>query len=837
MISLVRPKTLLRSALAVGGALLVSSTVALAQGTSASTADASLALDEVVVTARKREENLQDVPISITAFSATTIEERGIESVYDIAKLTPNLSFNQSYGRVFDRPVIRGMSQVLGDRTVSFVVDGIYIAGNMSADLDDLEQVEILKGPQAASYGRGSLAGVISYRTKKPSRELERKFSLSGGDDGYVEAVGRISGPIGEKFGFKIGARYYDYDGQYEGVSTDGSKVPLGAESTKRVSGAVTWQPTEDLDFILRGFASQNTDGLYNNIIYQPLNCFDNGAAARGGSFCGRIPTIPTEGGVRVDFADIARQGRPGVEQDTNLFSLEGNWKVGPGKLTALVSWNHQDEDWIVDDYLINPATASSFTSPTGSGLVTTVTNTNFSQVPGPTMTVQNPGNITRLVNLRTYRSQELRFASDNESRVQWLLGLYHYDSVTTGFNGGPRYNALSPTGAMAPLATNTGAPGTLREVSQPVSPALVDNEAVFGSISYDPTDRWHLTLEGRYQKDVLTTNNTVQQVVGANPLGRGTFCATQLEAEYKSFTPRVTVRFDITDDVNVYANVSRGNKPGDFNTGLCSTNLALSEAQRLAGIAPLGVKEEKALNYEIGSKMRFFDGRMSLDVAAFLVDWTSQQVTLSQTAINAVTNQGINVSLTLNAGETTVKGLELNWRWRFNQNWDANFGYGYTSAKFDKFCDATYAQLFGFTSVTQTGPGCAGAASVATVSVAGFRTANAPEQTANFGLAYRRPLNETWSFFARADSSFQSERFAEVYNHASTGDALRHDVRFGLQREKLTITAWGRNVGNERTPDSVVRFFDPDTANFRRAYQVHYPNGRQIGITAAFEF
>jgi iron complex outermembrane recepter protein len=829
-----RPQVAVRLALVCAGAVFASSTTAVAQQAAASQAD-ELALEEIVVTARKREESLQDVPISITAFSADTIEERGIESVYEIAKLTPNLSFNQAYGRVFDRPVIRGMSQVLGDRTVSFVVDGIYIAGNMSADLDDLEQVEILKGPQAASYGRGSLAGVISYRTKRPTRELERKVSLSAGDDGYVETVGRISGPIGETFGFKLGARYYDYDGQYEGVSTDGSKVPLGAERTKRVSGALSGQPTENLDFIVRGFSAQNSDGLYNNIIFQPLNCFDNTAAARGGSFCGRIPTIPQDGRVRVDFADIARQGEPGVEQDTNLFSAEGNWKLGPGTVTALVSWNRQDEDWIVDDYLINPATASTFTSP--SGLITSVTNTNFSQVPSATMTVQNPGNITRLITLRTYRSQELRFASDTEGKFSYLFGLYHYDSITSGFNGGPRYNALAATGAMAPLATNTGPVGTLREISQATSPSLVDNEAVFASFSYDPTDRWHLTLEGRYQKDVITTNNTTQQVVGANPLGRGTFCPATLEAEYTSFSPRGTIRFDVTPDINVYVNVARGNKPGDFNTGLCSTNLSLAEAQRLAGIAPLGVKEEKALNYEIGSKMRFFDGRMSLDLAAFLVDWTSQQVTLSQTGLNALTNQGINVSLTLNAGETTVKGLEANWRWKFNENWDATVGYGYTSAKFDKFCDATYAQLFGFTTAAQSGPGCVGAASVATVSVAGFRTANAPASTANVGIGFRQPLNETWTFFARTDSSFQGERYAEVYNHASTGTALRHDVRFGIEREKVTVTAWARNVGNERTPDSVVRFFDPDTANFRRAYQVHYPNGRQFGVTAAFEF
>ena len=157
------------SVLSIAGSVaLLYAAPAAAQGTAASSG-ADLVVEEVVVTARKREESAQDVPMSITAFSAESLERLGLESVFDIAKVTPGLAFNQSYGRMFDRPVIRGMSQILGERTVAFVVDGVYIAGNISGtDVDDLEAVEVLKGPQAATFGRGSLAGVISYRTKRP---------------------------------------------------------------------------------------------------------------------------------------------------------------------------------------------------------------------------------------------------------------------------------------------------------------------------------------------------------------------------------------------------------------------------------------------------------------------------------------------------------------------------------------------------------------------------------------------------------------------------------------------------------------------------------------------
>jgi outer membrane receptor protein involved in Fe transport len=797
----------LAAGLALGACGALGARPSLAQN-EADSAD-GLALEEIVVTARKREESLQDVPLSITAFSGDTLEQRGIESIYDVARVTPNLSFNQTYGRAFDRPVIRGMSQILGERTVSFVVDGIYLAGNITgADLDDVETLEVLKGPQAANFGRGSLAGVISYRTKRPSAEWTGRAAISAGDDGYQEVTGHVSGPIlGETLTFKLGARYYDYDGQYTAISSDGRTPKVGGERTKRVSGALRWQPTDSFDVTVRAFAAQNNDDLYNNIIFTQLNCFQTagGAAARGGSYCGRVPVIPRDGGVRIDLADIERQGDPGITQDSFLYSAEANWELGPVRATALVSWNRQDEDWIVDDYIINQ-TNTGISGPTAT--------------PGPTLANQNPGNITRLITIREYQSQELRFASDYEGRWQWLAGLYHYDQDNTGFNGGPRYNTVT---------SMTGTVGVLREISQPSSPFSIENQAVFAGLNFDPTDRWHLSLEGRYAKDRLTTNNTVQ--AGGN-------CARILEAEFKSFTPRGSVRFDFTDDINVYLSVARGNKPGDFNNSLCSALVPANEFARLSTIAPLDVKEEKSLNLELGTKMRLLDGRMSLDAAIFFTDWDDQQVTGSQT-YTTTAGAASNISLTTNAGKTEVRGLELNWRFRATEYLDMNLAYGHVDAKFKELCDNVYALLLGpvESPVTSSGP-CPSAGSTRFQSVAGFRTANAPEDTASAGVEVNFPITETWRFFARTDASYQSERFAEVYNHASTGDSLRFDARLGVQADQWKVTVWGRNVGNERSANAVVRFFNPDSGFlFTRAYQVNYPNGRQVGLTAEYRF
>ena len=178
-----------------------------------------------------------------------------------------------------------------------------------------------------------------------------------------------------------------------------------------------------------------------------------------------------------------------------------------------------------------------------------------------------------------------------------------------------------------------------------------------------------------------------------------------------------------------------------------------------------------------------------------------------------------------------------MNWRWKITANWDASLGYGYTDAKFKNICDSVYASIIGLTVAAQVAP-CISPAGVAPVSsVAGFQTANAPKNTLNTGVEFGTPINDRWKFFVRTDYSYQGQRFAEVYNQASTGASSRIDARLGVQGKAWRVTAWAKNLGDDRSPDSVVRFFDPDSPGFNRAFQVHFPNGRTLGMTATYDF
>jgi outer membrane receptor protein involved in Fe transport len=141
---------------------------------------------EILVTARKREENLQDVPLSITAVTAETIEEQGLRSIVDIANITPGLSYRPGFGRNSDRPVIRGQSNIQGQPNVAFFIDGIFVTGSLTSfNLDNLERVEVIKGPQAALFGRATFAGAINYITRKPDNEFRGKASVTLVRTGY----------------------------------------------------------------------------------------------------------------------------------------------------------------------------------------------------------------------------------------------------------------------------------------------------------------------------------------------------------------------------------------------------------------------------------------------------------------------------------------------------------------------------------------------------------------------------------------------------------------------------------------------------------------------------
>ena len=189
--------------------------------TSSGAADDGIALQEVLVTARKREESLQDVPLAVTALTAETLQNRQVQSIDDVAKFAPGLVFSKSFGRSTERPVVRGLASVLAgtnatvETGVAYFLDGVYYPGDIqSLDMNDVERVEVIRGPQSALYGRNTYAGAINFITRRPGDRLAGGFT-GNFDQDETQVSARASGPLfSDALSGNISARYYKFDGQ-----------------------------------------------------------------------------------------------------------------------------------------------------------------------------------------------------------------------------------------------------------------------------------------------------------------------------------------------------------------------------------------------------------------------------------------------------------------------------------------------------------------------------------------------------------------------------------------------------------------------------------------------
>ena len=235
--------------------LMCSAAPVWAQAPSGTTAEAT-DVGEIVVTARKREERLQDVPLTISVVNADMISRSHLNNVSDLATQTPGFSYKQGFGRSGGgggagvRPSIRGMSSVVGAPNAAFFVDGVFVSDNIASyQLDNLERVEVIKGPQSALFGRQTFSGAISYITRKPTNELSGKAKVTYGEYGNFEASGFISGPIiKDVLLFEVNARRYNFGGDY--VNADSGKRDLGAQKSTNFGGKLLFRPTSNIEII-----------------------------------------------------------------------------------------------------------------------------------------------------------------------------------------------------------------------------------------------------------------------------------------------------------------------------------------------------------------------------------------------------------------------------------------------------------------------------------------------------------------------------------------------------------------------------------------------------------
>lgn len=794
-----------RSALALAaGVLSVAPPVSLAQ----QPGETGAMVEEVVVTARKRSENLVDVPLSISAFTEEFIEKSGIDSVSDLATQTPGLTLHQGFGRSgagqgggsSNRPTIRGQSNILGVPNVGFFVDGVYVSGNITSyQLDNLERVEVIRGPQSALFGRGTFAGAVNFISRKPGEQLRGKIETTVAEYDNYEVNGFVSGPlIPGVLSAELNGRYYDFGGDWKNRATGRSDG--GEQSSRNVGASVYFTPSDALTVALNAGWSEDIDGAYV-ASYTGIQCHlptivSNGpplprsSTRQTGYYCGEVESEDSFF-TRTDLLDAASVD--GVNRTTWRSSLRADYDVNDWTITTIAAYN-------------------SFRNQNAS-------DRTFEQAE----ISLRPTALGASEDRRSDWSIESRIASPTDRRLRGLVGAYYYRE-----EDGDGYRL---TFGLPPGPVPIGATNVVHTRIDEQNDSGVRNWSVFGMLDFDITDALSVTAEGRYQVDEIISD---QQVL--NPSN------VLLETSFKKFLPRFTGLYRLNEDWNVFANVAKGNKPGGFNVLPDDADAASAEAlSRFQSY-----DEESAWTYEIGMKGSNAARTLSLSTSVYMIDWTSQQLTRTE-AYTRVNGTTFARSLIQNAGESRVLGLEIDASVRPADWLSLRLAYAYSDAEIRDFVDEVQEDLYDTDGlVGQFNPG-----NDPTGQTRGNKLPQTPAHQVILSGEATRAINSGWTGFIRGDMTYESRRFAQVHNLADSGESYLLNLRLGAETDNVSVTFFVKNALDDRTPAVVSRFVDftrslqvPSNLNpaqfqtvtFRDMLVAH-PRKRQFGISAAYRF
>ena len=479
-------------------------------------ASASARLEEIIVTARKRDESSLDVPMAVTAFTESDIESAGIRAPQDFIDLTPNMSLVQTQNQGTSFVTVRGISQARNSEpSVAVLIDGVAMANpsQFNQELIDIESIQVLKGPQGGLYGRNAIGGAILVTSRRPTDTFEGRLS-TGYDSGPGYRVsGTVSGPLTETLKYRATAAYFDTDGYI-----DNSFLNEEADPHEDLSARATllWEPNDDFQADLRVYLSEvETQALYFNIT-EDVN----------------------------DTSLDVRVNNPGVnERDIWGASLKLDFTTAFGTLTSITAYDDLEEILTGDQFDFLPIPESALI-PFGAD-----------QAQHQWLDVEA-------------LSQELRMTSPSEGRLRWIVGAY---AIAT--------DRFISTGNVFDLGTGS-VPEVRRNPLPFFNPQfsfLADEQdnfawAVFGEVSLDVTDRLEASFALRYDED--ERENTTKTPAEFLPTPTATPGEVRKET-WDELQPKVTLRYKPSDDSTLYVGYSRGFRSGGFNqTGVGAANV-----------------------------------------------------------------------------------------------------------------------------------------------------------------------------------------------------------------------------------------------------------------------
>ncbi|MEE4454018.1 TonB-dependent receptor [Novosphingobium resinovorum] len=707
---------------------------------------------DIVVTARKREETLQSIPAAVAAVTQDALVKAGAQSLDDVVRMTPGVTFNSGNAGGLAAPAMRGITNITSttfDNNVGVFLDGVYLSAksNLDIDLFNLARVEVIKGPQSALYGNNAFAGAINYVLDRPADHLTGRIKASVGTDNMYEVAGKISAPITDSLRVMAVGTYSHFGGTIknsQGANLGGWDYKISG------SGMIDFDPGTGLTANLFYYHYQDKqDGGAN---YMFTN--DCGGAIspvvlpnRGGSdqryACGTLKA-PDE--VNVDPGSFSKR-------KTNLVIGRMGYDFGPVALRYTGSYAKYDTYALQDQHLNSYG-----------GTLTTAQRRFTQPYVGP---------------VREW-SNELRLESYGNKVLDWAVGGYWYDrkanqSVKVGYG----YDQLTPSLNLVNIENAT-------------------MKSVFGLASFKITPTLSIEAQGRWtweDKDGTYTNLLTNAVLSPSQ-------------DFSYGTYRVTGNWEWSGDKMLYAVVASGTKSGGFN------NTAVVSEQSYG--------PEKNTSFEIGSKNSFLNGRVTINVAAYYIDWNDVQISVPS-AISGQTNP------VTNAGSATVKGFEFSTALRPAPDWEVSFGYNYNDSTWD---DGTVD--YSSSRNCLTAAACGLTASGTGIDVSGFAIPRISKHQIAAASTYTIPL-ATSELYLHGDMSFRSEQSNSSIGIQNLPAQTFVNARIGWKKDGYELSIFAKNLFDKRYIISSITEpeFYPSTT-FTTGF---LGNGRVLGATfeAAF--
>lgn len=610
---------------------------------------------EIISISRKRPESIQDVPIATTALSASQLEAAGVERPSDFIGLIPNVSIVDS-ANVGDTQVnIRGIISTRdAESTFAYVVDGVLMTNpnSFNEELLDVSQIEVLKGPQGALYGRNAVAGAIIVTTKEPSDELEGRFKIGIGNNGTSRANAMLTGPLSENLRGRVVVSTSNTDGHYSNVFTNTDDSVDYLEDTS-VKGRLLWDVSEDFSLDMRAAYSEVEGGAINfNAVFA-------------------LPSFETAFNQPAFFKDVNQHdfifsfNVPGVnKQETMEFSLKADWDLEGYDVTAVLAYNNLEETLLSDGtsasfygYEVTPqcqadrATLNNLPdSLNGAGRADLFgeffapfgvfpPGNDFTGVYGPYTPTSCDGYQFQERSQSDF-SGEVRFTSDdNDADLRWIAGLYFAEierDVVVAYGADTGQGFLQQA-----YVPPTGPNPTDLLFSDTFDTSVLSG---FGQIEYDLDEKWELAAAMRFDREERDVSNNVPNVT-ASGLNVNTFVNGVLgpinpafnanpngipdrSRSFSQWQPKVTLSYEASDQVNWYSSYGVGFRSGGFNSIGTEATLDFWFNASGAGTpgdavdAQLLVKDEYdkevTTSLELGMKSNWLDKRLKINAAIF---------------------------------------------------------------------------------------------------------------------------------------------------------------------------------------------------------------------------